>query len=125
MPAFGRKPLTTEAPDKICFGVQVTPCNPCGRAMTHREILVFLGRFRPESFREFVRHRAERLSLSAGFRAVSTGRVEVSVAGTAELIDAFELACSLGPIDCLVLDYHRISAGVEPQACQDYVRSVA
>jgi hypothetical protein len=93
--------------------------------MTHRETLVFLGRFRPESFHEFVRHRAERLSLRAGFRAVSTGRIVVSVAGAAELIDAFELACSLGPIDCLVLDYHRISASAEPQACEGFVRSLA
>jgi acylphosphatase len=93
--------------------------------MTHLEILVFLGRFRPESFREFVRHRAERLSLRAGLRAVSTGRIEVSVAGAEELIDAFELACSLGPIDCLVLDHHRISACTEPQACRGYVRSLA
>jgi acylphosphatase len=93
--------------------------------MTHREILVFLGRFQPESFREFVRHRAERLSLRAGCRAVGAGRVEVSVAGAAELIDAFELACSLGPIDCLVLDHHRISACTESQAYPGYVRSVA
>jgi acylphosphatase len=93
--------------------------------MTHLETLVFLGQFRPESFREFVLHRAERLSLRAGLRAVSTGRIEVSVAGAAELIDAFELACSLGPIDCLVLDYHRISACTEPQACQGYVGSLA
>jgi hypothetical protein len=35
------------------------------------------------------------------------------------------LACSLGPIDCLVLDHHRISASAEPQACQGHVRSVA
>jgi acylphosphatase len=93
--------------------------------MTQLVILVFLGRFRPESFSEFVRHRAERLSLRAGLRAVSTGRIEISVAGAAELIDAFELACSLGPIDCLVLDHHRISACTEPQACQGYARSVA
>jgi hypothetical protein len=93
--------------------------------MTHREILVFLGRFRPESFCEFVRHRAERLSLRAGLRAVSTGRIEVSVAGAEELIDAFELACSLGPIDCLVLDYHRMGACAEPEASQGYVRSLA
>jgi acylphosphatase len=125
MPAFGRKPLTTEAPDEICFGAQVTHCNPCERAMTHREVLVFLGRFRPESFHEFVRHRAERLSLRASFRTVSPGRIEVSVAGAAELIDAFELACSLGPIDCLVLDHHRIGARAEPQPGQGYTRSVA
>jgi acylphosphatase len=93
--------------------------------MTHLAILVFLGRFQPESFREFVRHRAERLSLRAGIQLASIARVEVSVAGAEELIDAFELACSLGPIDCLVVDYHRIGAGATPQACEGYARSVA
>jgi acylphosphatase len=70
--------------------------------------LVFRGRFQTESFLEFVRHRAERLALRAGIGAVSADRIEVSVAGEPELLDAFELACSLGPIDCLVLECGRL-----------------
>jgi hypothetical protein len=30
------------------------------------------------------------------------------VTGDEELLDAFELACSLGPIDCIVLEHRRI-----------------
>jgi hypothetical protein len=68
---------------------------------------VFVGRFEPESFVEFVHHRARRLALRAGIGSTSQDRIEVSVSGEVDLIDAFELACSLGPIDCLVLDTSR------------------
>jgi acylphosphatase len=87
-------------------------------------MLVFRGRFQPESFREFVWHRAKRLALRADVRLASTTRMEVSVAGAEELIDAFELACSLGPIDCLVRDHHRIGAGADLQAWQGPVWSL-
>jgi hypothetical protein len=70
--------------------------------------LVFHGRFRVESFLDFVRHRADRLALHAGIGTVTADCIEVSVAGDEELLDAFELACSLGPIDCIVLDHCRI-----------------
>ncbi len=82
--------------------------------------LVFHGRFQTESFLEFVRHRAERLGLRAGVGTVTPNRIEVSVAGDEELIDAFELACSLGPIDCLVLDHRRLRDG----GCQTSVRDL-
>ena len=76
--------------------------------MQHAVTLFFKGRFRTESFLGFVRHRADRLALETGIAAVNPGRIEVAVAGKAELIDAFELACRLGPIECLVLDHGRL-----------------
>jgi acylphosphatase len=72
--------------------------------------IVFVGRFEPLSFAEFVHHRAHRLALSAGIDTIGPDRVEVSVAGDAALVDAFEMACSLGPINCLVLDIFRAGA---------------
>jgi hypothetical protein len=69
--------------------------------------LVFVGRFEPESFAEFINHRARRLDLTTDIPAMARDRIEVSVAGENDLIDAFEMACSLGPIDCLVLDTFR------------------
>ncbi|MCX5568952.1 hypothetical protein [Kaistia nematophila] len=69
--------------------------------------MAFLGHFQPESFTEFMRHRATRLSLVLRLGAVGRERVEVAVEGAADLVDMFEMACSLGPIDCLVLDIHR------------------
>jgi hypothetical protein len=69
--------------------------------------LVFIGRLRPDSFAEFIHHRAGRLALDHGLGALGPERVEVTVRGEPDLIDAFEMACSLGPIDCLVLDAFR------------------
>jgi hypothetical protein len=69
--------------------------------------IVFLGRFEPLSFVEFVYHRANRLALSAGIDSLGADRVAVSVTGEAALVDAFEIACSLGPLNCLVLDIFR------------------
>ncbi|WP_315831211.1 hypothetical protein [Bradyrhizobium prioriisuperbiae] len=72
--------------------------------------IVFVGRFVAASFIEFVDHRARRLQLDAVVEAVSSDRIEVAVSGQRDLIDAFEMACSLGPIDCLVHDVARRDA---------------
>ena len=68
---------------------------------------VFEGTFEVESFHAFARRRAARLSLSLAFGAASPQAVALSVCGPAALVDAFEMACSLGPIDCLVIDVQR------------------
>lgn len=78
--------------------------------MKSRTTLIFLGRFVPGSFAEFMRHRAARLSVEAAPRRLEEARIEVEVAGEADLVDMFEMACSLGPIDCLVLDVERAGA---------------
>jgi hypothetical protein len=74
--------------------------------------LVFIGRFQPGSFAEFIRHRAARLSVDVDMRLAEPERFEVSVFGEENLVDAFEVACSLGPIDCLVLDNFRRDDGL-------------
>jgi hypothetical protein len=76
-------------------------------AMKLAATMVFLGQFVPESFTEFMRHRAARLSVEAEFGRISRDRIEVAVQGDEDLVDMFEMACSLGPIDCLVLDIYR------------------
>jgi hypothetical protein len=73
---------------------------------------VFKGRFEPASFAEFARHRAARLSLDADLPQVHPDRVHVTVTGQRDLLDAFEMACSLGPIDCLVSDVIRRPGGL-------------
>ncbi len=69
--------------------------------------LVFTGRLDAESFAEFARHRAGRLALPVRLGPIDDGRAEISVSGAPDLVDAFEMACSLGPIDCVVLDAFR------------------
>ena len=68
---------------------------------------VFKGTFRTQSFVEFARHRAERLGLDVQFGQASTEAVALNVSGATELVDAFEMACSLGPLDCFVRDVVR------------------
>jgi len=67
---------------------------------------VFSGQFGP-SFVDFTRHRVARLELDAGAPELRPDRVRITVSGQEDLVDAFEVACSLGPIDCLVDDIVR------------------
>lgn len=68
---------------------------------------VFEGQFDCASFLSFARHRAGRLALELDVGACDETMVSVSVAGQEALIDMFEMACSLGPYDCIVLDVRR------------------
>ena len=69
----------------------------------------FRGRIACDSFVEFARHRARRLSLTIEFGACDETSATVSITGQEALVDAFEMACSLGPYDCLVLDIDRLA----------------
>lgn len=68
---------------------------------------IFRGRFDCESFEEFARHRAARLDLEILVGACDAGSATLSVKGQEALVDMFEMACSLGPYDCVVLDVER------------------
>ncbi len=78
---------------------------PVGRK--ERARFVFIGRLRTDSFIEFARHRAARLGLWIDVAQISEVAITVNVSGPTELVDAFEMACSLGPYDCLVLEVAR------------------
>jgi hypothetical protein len=76
--------------------------------MTHEHArFVFKGTLQPRSFIEFAQHRAARLGLDLQLGQASTNAIAVNVSGAVELVDAFEMACSLGPFDCLVFDVVR------------------
>ncbi|WP_375273388.1 hypothetical protein [Methylorubrum thiocyanatum] len=70
-------------------------------------VMTFTGRFRPESFRAFAEDRARLLALDSAWRESAPDRMVVAVAGQRDFIDAFEMACSLGPMDCLVHEIER------------------
>jgi hypothetical protein len=66
--------------------------NPSGTLtmpMVERASFTFKGKLRADEFIAFARHR---------------------VCGSHDLVDAFEMACSLGPYECLVLDVVRHAA---------------
>ena len=70
----------------------------------------FRGQMVPASFREFALHRAGRLDLVIEVEACEAVSARVSVTGQEDLVDAFEMACSLGPYDCIILDIERVTA---------------
>ncbi|GKX33549.1 MAG: hypothetical protein MnENMB40S_11670 [Rhizobiaceae bacterium MnEN-MB40S] len=78
-------------------------------AMTEAVQFTFLGSLQADSFLEFATHRARRLDLGYAFGDCSNEAVSVAVEGAHDLVDAFEMACSLGPHDCIVLDVERKS----------------
>lgn len=67
--------------------------------------LVFRGSL-GKPFVDFVFARASRLNLS-GWVSGDGERIAVWVKGPTALIDAFEIACSLGPIDSTVVQWTR------------------
>ncbi len=69
--------------------------------------ITFSGALDPERFMAFAEHRARRLDLVARFSTVGPEVVAVTVEGEPDLIDAFEVACSLGPASCIVRDVAR------------------
>lgn len=69
--------------------------------------ICFVGQLVSSSFGEFADKRAARLGLELLVDEAADDRFVVRVSGQPDLIDAFEMACSLGPIDCLVLDCER------------------
>lgn len=73
----------------------------------------FLGSLPQGSFAEFARHRAARLSLEHRMIAQDDSRAVVQVRGPEALIEAFEMALSLGPQACMVRDVRRLDPYVE------------
>lgn len=78
--------------------------------MTLAVDFTFKGRIACDSFIGFARHRADRLDLRLDVGACSERSVSLSVEGEEALVDMFEMACSLGPYDCIVLDILRSDA---------------
>jgi acylphosphatase len=72
-----------------------------------RARLVFRGRLNTASFQEFAQHRAQRLELVLKLTGLSGEAASLTLDGQDELIDAFEMACSLGPYDCLITEIER------------------
>lgn len=75
--------------------------------MNVAQTFTFSGNLNPASFAAFARHRAARLDLALELGEFRNAQARLSVAGHPDLIDMFEMAMSLGPFDCLVLDVER------------------
>ncbi|MBT9385175.1 hypothetical protein KM176_14990 [Pseudooceanicola sp. CBS1P-1] len=77
--------------------------------MTQRQTatFTFLGTLPEASFIEFAQHRAGRLSLGLRVVAQNSTTATLCVSGPVDLVEAFEMAMSLGPADCLVREVIR------------------
>ncbi|MFP5077747.1 acylphosphatase [Rhizobium sp. YIM 134829] len=60
------------------------------------------GRLETASFLPWIRRHAARLGLEQRVDHADAARIDLTVAGPIELIDALEMGCSLGPIDVWV-----------------------
>ena len=60
------------------------------------------GQLSAASFPDWICHRARLLNLTGWVSWSKTGAVRIVVCGPDSLIDAMEMACSLGPADVLV-----------------------
>jgi acylphosphatase len=69
--------------------------------VTTVEILLS-GVFNPDSFTYWICHRARLLDLAGSVNAKGSTEMCILVQGPQPLIDAMEMACSLGPMDANV-----------------------
>lgn len=60
------------------------------------------GRFSAGTFPEWICHRAGLLDLSGWVKVQGPHQIDILIQGNETLVDAMELACSLGPSDILV-----------------------
>lgn len=74
----------------------------------------FSGRLPQPAFADFLVDRASRLGLDLAFDAITPSVVIVTVSGPTEWLDAFELACSLGPADSRVASIE-VTASAAPK----------
>jgi acylphosphatase len=79
-----------------------------------KERLTIHGRLAAPDFPDWIVHRARRLGLCGGLVRIADDAVEVLVAGPADLVDAMEVGCSLGPISVEVdrIDRAPADAGI-------------
>ncbi|TIS64320.1 MAG: acylphosphatase [Mesorhizobium sp.] len=72
-----------------------------------RERMTILGDVEAASFLPWIERHAAKLGLAQAICVAGPDRIELDVAGPAELIDMMEMGCSLGPIDVWVEAIHR------------------
>ncbi|MBZ9848221.1 acylphosphatase [Mesorhizobium sp. CA14] len=67
-----------------------------------RERMTILGDVQVASFLPWIERHAAKLGLAQEICFAGPDRIELDIAGPAELIDMMEMGCSLGPIDVWV-----------------------
>ncbi len=78
--------------------------NPTG----HWETMTISGDLDTASFLPWIERHANKLGLQRHIIQANSARIEIEIEGPVELIDAMEMACSLGPISVMVDRVDRI-----------------
>lgn len=73
-----------------------------------RERLTIRGHLGADSFLPWIARHAARLGLDGEMRHADAERVDIDLCGPADLIDAMEMGCLLGPIDVWVETIDRL-----------------
>ena len=73
-----------------------------------RERMTILGNVEAASFLPWIERHAAKLGLAQTICVAGPDRIELDIAGPAELIDMMEMGCSLGPIDVWVEAIRRV-----------------
>jgi hypothetical protein len=76
--------------------------------MLVRERLTIRGNLGADSFLPWIMCHAARLGVEGAISHADTERVDLDVCGPADLIDAMEMGCLLGPIDVWVDTVDRV-----------------
>lgn len=84
-------------------------------------LLLIAGRFDGDAFVDWICHRAGVLDLSGWVRMSAPGRIEVMASGAPVLVEALEIACSLGPSGAIV-DRIDVTAANDPVAGRGFTR---
>ncbi len=61
-----------------------------------------VGDFEEVNFQKWIQHRADILDVDVKVKTASSSLMEISASGHPILIEAFEIACSLGPLESTV-----------------------
>ena len=76
------------------------------------EELTIRGDLSSPDFPDWIIHRARRLGLKGGITEVGDQAISLVIAGPAELVDAMEVGCSLGPMSVQVEAIERAAIDV-------------
>ncbi|MDS9467867.1 acylphosphatase [Paracoccus sp. MBLB3053] len=76
------------------------------------ERFVIMGQLAPAAFRPWISRHAGRLGLGVTFLSETSERIDISVKGPPDLIDAMEMGCTLGPAETWVetIERHPVTA---------------
>lgn len=79
----------------------------------------FVGELDGTSFVEFAQHRARRLDIEIRVVEAGPDSAVFDVGGEPDLVDMFEMACSLGPLTSIVHDVERRDIGNAAAAAEN------